>query len=111
MKPLRATPGWLTVIAVAAVVAVNVVGLWGIRVARQGALEEARRAFELDLSVRASALEGRLAGVQSDLAFLADSATLDRLDEAGQEPAVQHLLSQAAESALLLFLRSHPEVV
>ncbi len=27
MKPLRATPGWLTVIAVAAVAAVNLVGL------------------------------------------------------------------------------------
>ena len=111
MKPLRATPGWLTSIAAAAVLAVNLVGLWGIRVARQGALDEARRAFEVDLSVRASALETRLAGVQSDLAFLADSATLDRLDEAGQAPAVEQLLSQAAESALLLFLRSHPEVV
>ena len=45
MRPLRASPGWLTGIALAAVAAVNLAGLWGIRVARQGALEEARRAL------------------------------------------------------------------
>ena len=33
MKPLRAAPGWLTGIALAAVAAVNLAGLWGIRVA------------------------------------------------------------------------------
>ena len=80
MRPLRATPGWLTIIALAAVAAVNLVGLWGIRVARQGALEEARRAFEVDLSLRAGALETRLGGVRSDLAFLADSPTLEWLE-------------------------------
>lgn len=54
MRPLRATPGWLTVIALAAVAAVNLAGLWGIRVARQGALEEGRRAFALDVAARAT---------------------------------------------------------
>ena len=107
----RATPGWLTVIALAAVAGVNLVGLWGIRVARQGALEEARRSFALDVGARATALEGRLSAVRADLAFLGGSATIARLDEAGHDPAAASLLRQAAESALLLFLRSHAEVV
>jgi signal transduction histidine kinase len=111
MKPLRATPGWLTGIALAAVAAVNLAGLWGIHVARQGALDEARRAFALDVGAKATALEGRLSEVRSDLAFLGASPTIARLDEAGKDPSAASLLRQAAESALLLFLRSHAEVV
>ncbi len=111
MKPLRATPGWLTSIALAAVAAVNLAGLWGIAVARQGALEEARRAFDLDVTAKATALEGRLSSVRSDLAFLGGSPTIARLDEAAADKAAASLLRQAAESALLLFLRSHTEVV
>jgi signal transduction histidine kinase len=111
MKPLRATPGWLTVIALAAVAAVNVAGLWGIVVARQGALAEARRAFELDVESAGTSLERRLSEIRSDLAFLGGSPTIARLDEAGKDPAAASLLRQAAESALLLFLRSHDEVV
>jgi signal transduction histidine kinase len=111
MRPLRATPGWLTGIALAAVAAVNLAGLWGIRVARQGALDEARRAFEVDVATRATELEGRLSEVRSDLAFLGASPTIARLDEAGKDQAAASLLRQAAESALLLFLRSHAEVV
>jgi signal transduction histidine kinase len=110
MRPFRATPGWLTVIALAAVAAVNLAGLWGIRVARQGALEGGRRAFVVDVASRATALDGRLSGVRSDLAFLGASPTIARLEEA-RDPAAASLLRQAAESALLLFLRSHGEVV
>ena len=111
MKPPRATPGWLTGIALAAVAAVNLAGFWGIRVARQGALDEARRAFALDVAAKATALEGRLSEVRSDLAFLGAAPTIARLDEAGKDPEAASLLRQAAESALLLFLRSHAEVV
>ena len=111
LKPPRATPGWLTGIALAAVAAVNLAGFWGIRVARQGALDEARRAFALDVAAKATALEGRLSEVRSDLAFLGAAPTIARLDEAGKDPEAASLLRQAAESALLLFLRSHAEVV
>jgi signal transduction histidine kinase len=110
-KPFRATPGWLTGIALAAVAAVNLAGLWGIRVARQGALDEARRAFGLDVAAKATALEARLSEVRSDLAFLGASPTIARLDEPGKDVSAASLLRQAAESALLLFLRSHAEVV
>ncbi len=111
MKPLRATPGWLTTIALAAVAAVNLAGLWGIAVARQGALDEARRAFDLAVAAKAKALEARLEGVRSDLQFLGGSPTIEGLDESGKDPAAASILRQAAESALLLFLRSHSEVV
>jgi signal transduction histidine kinase len=111
MKPIRATPGWLTVIAVAAVAAVNVAGLWGIFVARQGAAAEARRGFDLDIGARATSLERRLSEIRSDLAFLGGSPTIARLDEADRDKTGGPLLRQAAESALLLFLRSHAEVV
>jgi signal transduction histidine kinase len=110
MKALRATPGWLTLIAVAAVAAVNLASFWAIRVARAGAVEEARRSFELDVTARATALEGRLSEVRSDLAFLGGSPTISRLDSV-EDPAQASLLRQAAESALLLFLRTHAEVV
>ena len=59
MKPFRA-PGWLTGVAIAAVAAVNLAGLWGIAVARQGAIDEARRTFGVDVTSRATALESRL---------------------------------------------------
>jgi signal transduction histidine kinase len=112
MKPFRATPGWLTGIALAAVAAVNLAGLWGIRVARQGALDEARNAFGLAVGTKATALEARLSEVRSDLAFLGASPAIARLeDEQRKDPSAASLLRQAAESALLVFLRSHAEVV
>jgi len=111
MKPIRATPGWLTLIALAAVAAVNLAGFWGIVMARQAALGEARRAYELDVGARGTQLESRLAGIRADLAFLGGSPTIARLDELERDPAAASLLRQAAESALLLFLRTHEEVV
>ncbi len=111
MNPLRATSGWLTAIALVAVAGMNLAGLWGIAVARQGALEEAHRAFDIDVSAKASALEARLAGVRSDLEFLGGSSTIERLEEGKADASAVQILRQAAESALLLFLRSHSEVV
>ena len=108
-RVLGASPGWLTLIALLAVAAVNLAGLWGIRVARQGARDEARRGFELDVAARASRLERRLSEVRADLAFLASSPTIARLGDTGLGPS--SLTRQAAESALLIFLRSHAEVV
>ena len=108
-RVLRASPGWLTLIALLAVAAVNIAGLVGIQVARQGARDEARRAFELDTAARASRLERRLSEVRADLAFLGGSPAIARLGDAGVDGS--SLARQAAESALLIFLRGHPEVV
>jgi signal transduction histidine kinase len=109
-RVLRASSGWLTLIALVAVAAVNLAGLWGIHVARQGARDEARRDFEQDVAARASRLERRLSEVRADLAFLGASPTIARLGDPGRDPATA-LPRQAAESALLLFLRGNAEVV
>ena len=108
-RVLGTSPGWLTLIALLAVAAVNLAGFWGIRVARQGARDEARRGFEVDVAARASRLERRLSEVRGELAFLASSPTIARLGDAGIGPT--SLARQAAESALLIFLRAHAEVV
>jgi signal transduction histidine kinase len=107
MRPLRASR-WLPGVAIAAVAAVNLAGLWGIAMARQGAIDEGRRAFRVEVATEATALETRLTEVRSDLAFLGRIA---RLDEAHGRPADGTVARQGAEIALLLFLRSHPEVV
>ena len=89
-------------LAVAAVLAVNIAGIWGIAMARRAALDEARRSFRESLADRARALEVRLASVRSDLAFLAASSGLARLSP--EEV-------RGVRSALLVFLRGHPEVI
>jgi signal transduction histidine kinase len=110
MTAFRA-PGWLTGVAIAAVAAVNLAGLWGIAVARQGAVDEARRTFGVHVASRATALESRLSAVRADLAFLGGSPTIARLDDPRHSPEEASLLRQGAVSALLLFLRSNAEVV
>ncbi len=110
----RAWPaGWLTILAVAMVVAVNAAGLWGIAVATRGAREEEVRLFASETAARARSLESVLSGTRAELAFLAGSPPIIAL---GAAPAPQkrsggasgeHL---AAEGTLLVFQRGHPEV-
>jgi len=110
MSSLGLRAGWLSGLAFAAVLAVNLAGLGAIAVARRGAMEEARRDFEADTTARARALEKTLAGVRADLGFVAASSPVGRLGDKG--PAAETTWRRAgAESALLVFLRSHPEVV
>jgi signal transduction histidine kinase len=102
--------GWLTGLALVAVLAVNAAGFVGIALARRGARDEGRRAFEAETAARARALETLLASVRADLAFLAASTPVSRVGEkaAASEEAWRR---QGAEGALLLFLRGHAEVV
>jgi signal transduction histidine kinase len=108
--PRSARVGWLTGLAMAAAFTVNVAGLWAIAVARRGAREEAQRAFDADVRSLAGALDRRLSSIRTDLAFVAAAAPVERLGEHAPEPGAQ-VHREGAESALLLFLRSHPEVV
>jgi signal transduction histidine kinase len=98
--------GWLTALALAVVLAVNVAGLVGIALARRAALDDAARAFEGETAGRARAIERVLAGLRADLGFVAASSPVARLAD-GPPAAAQR---EGAESALLLFLRGHPEV-
>jgi signal transduction histidine kinase len=108
MKSPAFTAGWLTGLSIAAVVAVGLAGFRGITAARRTAREEAERVFRDETIGRARAVETRLAGIRSDLAFVAASSPIGRL----REPAEAEGWSrEGAQAALLLFLRGHPEVV
>ena len=108
MKPLPLPAGWLTGLSIAAVLAVGLAGFRGITVARQGAHDEAERAFRDETAARARSLETRLVAIRSDLAFLAASSPVARL---GESVGPKDGRRVGAEAALLLFLRGHPEVV
>ena len=102
-------------IAVSTVAAVNAAGLWSIAASRRAAADEGGRLFRLGTETRARALERVLTGTRSDLEFLAGSPLVTRIlaggagGAAGGDPE-QSARRDATESALLLFLRAHPEV-
>jgi signal transduction histidine kinase len=110
MRPIPFPTGWLTGLAIGAVLAVNVAGIYGIAVARSGALEEERRAFRNEVEARARSLESRLTAVRGDLAFLATASAVSKLGEGGRDADAGERRADA-QSAVLLFLRGHPEVV
>jgi len=100
--------GWLTALAILAVVAVNAAGIWGIAVARRGALDEERRSFRSRVEARGRSIESRLTSARADLAFLGGSPAISAIahtDGSGEA------WRGAARSAVLLFLRGHEEVV
>jgi len=108
MKSFPFRAGWLTGLSIAAVLAVGLAGIRGIAAARRSAREEAERVFREETALRARAMETRLAGIRSDLAFVAASSPIGRL----REPAdTENWQGAGAQAALLLFLRGHPEVV
>jgi hypothetical protein len=98
-----------TGLAVVAVAAVNAAGLWSIAAARRGVADETARLFRVDTQARARVVEAALSAARAELAFLANSAPITRLLSAGDE-ATDAEVRQAAEAALLLFLRARPEV-
>ena len=109
MLPRRALV--FTTIAVVTVGAVNAAGLWSIAASRRAAADEAARLFRARTQTRARALENVLAGTRADLVFLAGSPLVTRvLSARGTPDAEQAARRDASESALLLFLRAHPEV-
>jgi signal transduction histidine kinase len=105
--------GWLTLLSVGAVVAVNVAGLWSIAVARRSVFDEAARLFRLDTETRARALEGAIARSRVDLVFLAGSSAIARLGERSAASGSRDVEWRrlGAEAALLIFLRGHPEIL
>jgi signal transduction histidine kinase len=104
--------GWLTGLAVAAVLAVNVAGLWGIAVARRGVVDQASGVFRLEVASRARSIESVISSTRADLAFLAGSPAFFTLETAleSADPREVRWRRLGAEGALLLFLRGHPEV-
>jgi signal transduction histidine kinase len=100
-------------LALAAVAAVNAAGLFAIAGSRRAVAEETARLFRADTEARARGLESVLSGTRADLVFLARSSPIARLIalQRHQPPAAEETFRrEAAEAALLLFLRSHEEV-
>jgi signal transduction histidine kinase len=104
---------WLTLLATAAVVAINVAGLWEITAARASLVESARRMLGLETAARAGILEARLAQTRGDLAFMAGSPVFFDLKAilASRDPREARWRRLEAEGAVLLFLRGHDEVM
>ncbi|MFN7975220.1 MAG: ATP-binding protein [Acidobacteriota bacterium] len=98
---------WLTFGAAAAVVLVNLGGAWSIVVARRGILEEASRALAARTQARARLMETVLSQSHDDLGFLQASPAFAAVDASRSSDAGR----EAADAALLMFLRSHPEVI
>src|SRR5256885_13203030 len=98
MKPFPLRAGGLTGLSIAAVLAVGLAGFRGIAAARQSAREEAERVFRDETTGRARAMETRLAGIRSDLAFVAASSPLRR---PRRPPGTRDLQRAGGPSALL----------
>jgi signal transduction histidine kinase len=103
----RSRAGWPIALSIVAVAAVNVAGVWGIAVARRTAAENAARVFEGETTARARALESVLSNVRGDMTFLAASTPLAGAADASRAESWR----EGAEGVLLLFLRTHPEVI
>src|SRR5262245_1326077 len=107
----RPRVGWLTAAVVVAAVAINLAGIGAIAVAQRGVFEETRRLLRLEAEARAGTLEGVLASIRADLAFLTGSPIFFGLESAlgSRDPREARWRRLEAEGALLLFLRGHPE--
>jgi signal transduction histidine kinase len=102
---------WLTAVSIAAVLGVNAAGLWGIAVARRSAQEEAVRLFRVDTGNRARIIERALLQTRADLAFLAGSSAVSRLEGLGRPgERWEDEWRQLAAEAVVVFLRAHPEI-
>ena len=108
MPDARTRATWLIALCVVAVAAVNVAGAWSIAVARRAAAEHAARVLEGETAARARALESLLANIRADMAFLSASTPLAG---AAADSLRAETWREGAESVLLLFLRTHPEVI
>ncbi len=99
-------------LCVVAVGALAGAGIWSIAVARRGAVDHAASVFALETAGRARAIESVLSSTRAELAFLTGSATLSGLDAAleSKDPMEARWRRIGAEAAMLLLLRSHPEI-
>jgi signal transduction histidine kinase len=108
-RRLGTRTAWFWVLSIVAVAAVNGAGIYGIAAARRASKDEATRLFATEARARARAVARVLEETRANLQFLAASAALGRLSHDGSGAAIAD--RQAVESALLVFLRSHPETV
>lgn len=97
--------GWWAAPLVGVVLLVNLAGVWEIATALRGLREQAERTLRLETTARARAVESVLSSTTVDLAFLVGAPSLSR-----EEARSDERWRDDAGSALLLFLRGHPQV-
>ena len=92
------------------VAGINAAGLWSIAGARRAVAGEASRLFRADTEAAARDLDGVLAGMRADLLFLGRLPPVTVLLASDERDPARRNLRASAEAALLVFLRTHPEV-
>jgi signal transduction histidine kinase len=97
-------------LALVTVAGINAAGLWSIAGARRAVAGEASRLFRADTEAAARALDGVLAGMRADLLFLGRLPPVTVLLASDEQDPARRNLRASAEAALLVFLRTHPEV-
>jgi hypothetical protein len=97
-------------LALLTVAGINAAGLWSITDARRAVAAEASRLFRADTEAAARGLDGVLAGMRADLLFLGRLPPVTVLLASDEQDPGRRNLRASAEAALLVFLRTHPEV-
>ena len=97
-------------LALVTVAGINAAGLWSITGARRAVAGEASRLFRADTEAAARTLDGLLAGMRADLLFLGRLPPVTVLLASDEQDPERRNLRASAEAALLVFLRTHPEV-
>lgn len=108
----RGAPGlWVSLLLLAAVLAVNGAAIWGILAARDSTRRLAREELARETTVHARSLEALLAKLRADVAFLAGSPALGRFAGAAPvEPMARRWARLDVEGSVLLFLEANPAV-
>ena len=97
-------------LALVTVAGINAAGLWSIAGARRAVAGEASRLFRADTEAAARGLDGVLAGMRADLLFLGRLPPVTGLLASDERDPARRNVRASAEAALLVFLRTHPEV-
>jgi signal transduction histidine kinase len=97
-------------LALLTVAGINAAGLWGIAGARRAVAGEASRLFRADTEAAAGGLDGVLSGMRADLMFLGRLPPVNVLLASDERDPERRTVRASAEAALLVFLRTHPEV-
>lgn len=98
------------ILAVVAVLLAQGLGIWGLLAARRQTVETAERSLANQVALLARRVEAEIAALRGDVAALAQSPPLVSFLDRGEDPLVDRWNRLDAESALLLFLETHPEV-
>jgi signal transduction histidine kinase len=97
-------------LALLTVAGINAAGLWSIAGARRAVAAEASRLFRADTDAAARGLDAVLSGMRADLLFLGRLPPVTVLLASDEQDPARRNLRASAEAALLVFLRTHPEV-